>query len=50
MSSESLLVVVSVDSDVKFVLRGKPSHHLVNVLHSLGAISHRLSGEVGVTT
>ena len=50
VASQSLLVVVTVDADVKLVLGSELSHHLFDVGHSLFAASHGLGGEVGVTS
>ena len=50
VTGQSLLVIVSINADVKLVLGGKLGHHFVNVFHSLFSASHGLGGEVGVTS
>ena len=49
-TSESVLVANSVHAHVEFVSGLESGHHIFDVLHSLGAISHRLGGEVGVAS
>lgn len=49
-TSQSLLVVVTINSDVNLMLLFEVLHHLIDVLHTLGAVSHGLSGVVGVAT
>ncbi len=42
VASQSLLVVITVDADVKLVFGGEFSHHLFDVGHSFFAASHCL--------
>ena len=47
-SSESFLIIVTVEGNVIRVLSAKLLHHLVDVIHAAGTFTHCLSGEVGV--
>ena len=47
-AGHSLLVVVTVQSNVEVVLLAESYHHIVDVLHASGAFSHGLSREVRV--
>lgn len=47
-TSQSLLVVVTVDRDMQLVLFTEGAHHVLDVLHTLGTGSHSLGGVVGV--
>ena len=46
---ESLLIVVTVNSDMGLMLSGHLCHHVVDVLHATSALTHRFSREVCVT-
>ena len=48
LTGHSLLIVVTVDGNVKIVFVTEFLHHIVDVVHALGALSHGLGGEVGV--
>ena len=48
-SSESFLIIVTVEGNVIRVLSAKLLHHLVDVIHAASTFTHCLSGEVGVT-
>ena len=48
LAGHSLLVVVTVEADVKIVFVTKFLHHIVDVVHAFGALSHGLGGEVGM--
>ena len=50
MTSESLLVVVSVKVTVELMVLGESLHHVEDVLHALRAFSHDLGRVVGVAT
>lgn len=50
MTSQSSLVIVTIDGNVELVLLVEVLHHGVNVVHTLGTTSHGLSGEVAVAT
>lgn len=47
-TSQTLLVVVTVDRDVGNVLDAELSHHVFDVLHALSTISHGLGGVIAV--
>jgi len=49
-ASQTLLIVVTVYTDVKLVLVIEVLHHLLDVRHTFFAFSHGLSGVVGVAT
>ena len=40
MASEPLLIVITVDADVKSVLRTELHHHIFNILHAFSTLSH----------
>ena len=47
-SSQSLVVVVTIELDVGLMFLSHLCHHVVNIGHSLVASSHGLRGEVSV--
>lgn len=47
-AGQTLLVVVTVDSDMGGVLNAELSHHVVDVLHALSTVSHGLGGVIAV--
>lgn len=47
-TSQSLLVIVTVEGNVITVLLAELRHHLVDVIHASCAGTHSLSGEVCV--
>ena len=48
LTGHSLLVIITVEGDVEVVFVSELLHHVVDVVHALGALSHGLGGEVGV--
>ena len=48
LTGHSLLVIITIKGDVELVFISEPLHHVVDVVHALGALSHGLGGEVGV--
>lgn len=50
VTSESLLVVITVSITMNFMVFGESLHHVEDVLHTSRSISHDLSGVVGVAT
>lgn len=49
-TSKSLLIILSIKLHVEVMLGTHLDHHVINVFHSTGSLSHGLSGEVGVTS
>jgi hypothetical protein len=50
VTSESLLIVFTVDRDVKGVFGTESGHHILNVLHALNTWSHGFGWVVGVAS
>jgi len=49
LTGESKMIVFTVEADVKFMLGGKFGHHVLNILHATGSLTHGFCGEVGVS-
>lgn len=50
VTRESLLVIITVDITMQFMIFGESFHHIEDVLHASSSLSHDFSGVVGVTS
>lgn len=47
-AGQTLVVIITVQSDVSLMLGSKLLHHIVNVSHTTGALTHSLGRVVGM--
>jgi len=50
VTSQSLLVIVTIEFTVELMVLGESLHHVEDVLHTSRSVSHDLGGVVGVAT